>query len=183
MQNMGTAHRMSNLVRFKRMDHNQRYNFATQTLKADLQILADCCPEFFLARLALFEDMNAASLKGNDVGEAGRSEVRTTDANCGEHDQCSSKPHDNVPEDGLQINGAQNKWMQDVEENDVPIELLIVKTRGCPKKKASAAKVEESQKRWPARAFLGAFCERTRKVLEKLLIAGNVGESREVLDA
>lgn len=139
---------------FKKMNRNQRYNFAMQTLKALADTLADCRPEFFQARLRHLEDINAVWLKGDDAGEAGCSEERTTEANCGDHDQCSSEQHDNVPENGSQINHTQNKRKQDVEENDVPIKLPMVKTRGRPTKRLRQRKLKKLRKGGQPMPFL-----------------------------
>nr|XP_050024996.1 uncharacterized protein LOC126519678 [Dermacentor andersoni] len=52
---------------FKKMNRNQRFNFAMQTLKAVADTLADCHPEVFASRLKVLEDVNKAWLQGNDV--------------------------------------------------------------------------------------------------------------------
>ncbi|KAL3175760.1 hypothetical protein MRX96_000947 [Rhipicephalus microplus] len=157
---------------FKKMNRNQRYNFAMQTLKALADTLADCRPEFFQARLRHLEDINAVWLKGDDAGEAGCSEERTTEANCGDHDQCSSEQHDNVPENGSQINHTQNKRKQDVEENDVPIKLPMVKTRGWPTKRLRQRKLKKLRKGGQPMPFL----ELSSKEQEKLILTSIAGE-------
>lgn len=52
---------------FKKMNRNQRFNFAMQTLKAVADTLADCRPEVFASRLKVLEDVNKTWLQGSEV--------------------------------------------------------------------------------------------------------------------
>lgn len=48
---------------FEKMNRNQRYNYALRTLKALVDNMADCQPDFFAERLAFLESVNASWLK------------------------------------------------------------------------------------------------------------------------
>uniref|UniRef100_A0A0K8RJX5 ZSWIM3 N-terminal domain-containing protein n=1 Tax=Ixodes ricinus TaxID=34613 RepID=A0A0K8RJX5_IXORI len=55
---------------FDKMNRNQRYDYAMQTLRSVADNLADCEPDIFATRLAFLESVNASWLRREDVTQS-----------------------------------------------------------------------------------------------------------------
>lgn len=52
---------------FEKMNRNQRYNYASRTLKSLCDNLADCAPKVFAARLSHLQELIASWLRGEEL--------------------------------------------------------------------------------------------------------------------
>ncbi|XP_077549572.1 uncharacterized protein LOC144162783 [Haemaphysalis longicornis] len=103
---------------FKRMNRNQKYNFAMRTLQSLADTLPDCQPDIFAQRLRLLGDLDSTWLKGGEEKERDNSTYLATSSDS----ECDTRAAQNPHVQAVEVGNLQEK----AEEPENPGQAVVV---------------------------------------------------------